>query len=592
VTETLPRHWELVTIGDLAEVSGGLTKNASKRNSSAARAPLVSVAAVRLRRIDETAIGEVGLLESDGDRASLEEGDLLMVEGNGSLEHIGRVALWDRDIPGARHQNHIIRVRPHEVSSRFLLEWLASPHGRDSIIDAATSATGLYTLSLSKVERLQAPLPPLNEQRRIVATLDAIFEQTSAARARLERLPALLEKLKRSILAAAFRGDLTADWRATHPDVEPARVVLDRIRAERRHRWEADLRARGKDPTKAKYEEPSSIAGADVASLPRLPGSWAWAPAGLICDPITKGTTPPSTDMAKAGDVPYLKVYNLTFDGRIDFTIDPTYVSRETHEGLLARSRVFPGDVLMNIVGPPLGKVGIVDERFASANVNQAIALFRPLAGFDSDYLAHFLLGPATRAWADLSSKATSGQHNLTLELCRGIAIPVPPPREQRALVALLRDALLRIAGLQTSVESMTRQQVRLEHAALAKAFRGDLVPQDPNDEPAAVLLNRIRAARADAPQGSRRGRDQRPTDVPTTGRKSNGHSIPASRDVSLDLVVAAFQQGEPCLTASDIIDVTNLDVSAVKQVLKSLVAAGQVRIHGKARGTAYEWIA
>jgi predicted transcriptional regulator len=89
-----------------------------------------------------------------------------------------------------------------------------------------------------------------------------------------------------------------------------------------------------------------------------------------------------------------------------------------------------------------------------------------------------------------------------------------------------------------------------------------------------------------------RRGREPQRADTPTSARKSNGHNTSASRDDSLDLIVAALQQGEPHLTAADIAEATNLDAPAVKQVLKSLVNAGQVRVHGKARGTSYEWIA
>ena len=159
-------------------------------------------------------------------------------------------------------------------------------------------------LTAASLERIPLPLPPLNEQRRIVAKLDAIFEQTRAAKARLERLPALLEKLKRSILAAAFRGDLTKDWRAAHPDVEPASALLDRIRAERRHSWEADLRAKGKDPAKAKYEEPRAAGDGDV---PELPSSWTWLSAEQCAWEITVGHLGPMKDRYVNSGIPFLR---------------------------------------------------------------------------------------------------------------------------------------------------------------------------------------------------------------------------------------------------------------------------------------------
>ena len=121
--------------------------------------------------------------------------------------------------------------------------------------------------SQDKIRAARFPLPPLNEQRRIVAKLEALLARSRKAREALDAVPALLERFRQSVLAAAFRGDLTADWRAQNPDVEPASKLLERIRAERRRRWEeAELErmvARGKPPKddrwKAKYEEPADL---------------------------------------------------------------------------------------------------------------------------------------------------------------------------------------------------------------------------------------------------------------------------------------------------------------------------------------------
>jgi len=128
-----------------------------------------------------------------------------------------------------------------------------------------------------------------------------------------------------------------------------------------------------------------------------------------------------------------------------------------------------------------------------------------------------------------------------------------------------------------------------IEQAALAKAFRGELVPQDPTDEPATVLLERIRAARAAEPAAPRRNRAGEKELGPTTIESTNGHAT-VRRDEPLDLVIAAFQLGEPRLGATEIADATGLDAAAVKRALATLVDTGQVRVHGRARGTTYEW--
>jgi type I restriction enzyme S subunit len=327
-------------------------------------------------------------------------------------------------------------------------------------------------------------------------------ERSRKARAALKAIPPLLEQFRQSVLAAAFRGDLTADWRAQHPDVEPASVLLDRIRAERRRRWEeaelAKMQAKGKMPKdekwKEKYKEPEIV---DETDLSELPEGWCWARAEQICGLITKGTTPAKNKMfSENGDIPFVKVYNLTDKGILDFTVNPTFVSEKTHSTELARSRILPGDVLMNIVGPPLGKVSIVPETYPEWNMNQAMAVFRSLSGYDRSFLAFCLLTDQILSAAVLRAKATAGQFNLTLEICRDLPLPVSPEEEQKHIVSKLKLCLSTVESLEISVASKLELLDQLDQSILAKAFRGELIPQDPNDEPASVLLERIRAER------------------------------------------------------------------------------------------------
>lgn len=113
------------------------------------------------------------------------------------------------------------------------------------------------------------------------------------------------------------------------------------------------------------------------------------------------------------GEVPFLKVYNLTFDGLLNFTVRPTYVSKGTHQGMLARSRSVPGDVLMNIVGPPLGKISIVPAMHAEWNINQAIVTFRTSDGFNNQLLAFWFMSHPVLSRLERTAKATAGQFNL-----------------------------------------------------------------------------------------------------------------------------------------------------------------------------------
>jgi type I restriction enzyme, S subunit len=506
---------------------------------------------------------------------------------------VGYVVVMGR--PMATSQDFVNWVCTPALEPHYL-KWLLLAEGPDGLRKFGKGSTHT-TIYFPEVESFHVCVAPLNEQRRIVAKLDAIFEQTRSAKTRLERVPALLEKLKRSILAAAFHGDLTKDWRAAHPNVEPASVLLDRIRTERRVRWQiaelSKFNTKGGYPPnaqwEAKYVEPEHISS--IAHLPSVPAGWLWARAEEVCDFITKGTTPASGKMYEgAGSIPFIKVYNLTSNGELDFRVDPTFIDKTTHVGELSRSRVLPGDVLMNIVGPPLGKVSMVPNDHPEWNINQAIAIFRPIPGLLREYLCLALLESGTINRAVRLAKATAGQSNLTLEICRDIPLPLPPEAEQLEIVMRAHAALRRLDEIRKRVASNATCLAALEVRFLAKAFRGELVPQDPNDEPATALLERIRAARAAEPKASKRSRPTRVKEAtPMRAEPTNGHAT-VHRDDPLDLVIAAFQRGEPRLGATQIADATGLDAAAVKRALATLVDSGQVRVHGRARGTTYEW--
>jgi type I restriction enzyme S subunit len=160
----------------------------------------------------------------------------------------------------------------------------------------------------------------------------------------------------------------------------------------------------------------------------------------LVCSPITKGATPSPHLNTPAADVPFLKVYNLTFTGDLDFTVNPTFVERAIHERDLKRSRVRAGDILMNLVGPPLGKVSLVPDDLPEANVNQAIAIYRIADPQLRDFFLEYLQSDLAQRWLQSRSKKTSGQQNLTLELAQELPVPIPPSVQLRDAIECSRS--------------------------------------------------------------------------------------------------------------------------------------------------------
>ncbi|MCA9195791.1 MAG: hypothetical protein KDB03_28680, partial [Planctomycetales bacterium] len=261
----------------------------------------------------------------------------------------------------------------------------------------------------------------------------------------------------------------------------------------------------------------------DTSSLAVLPDSWVWASASQLCSSIQNGNTPEASMMtAGYGEVPFLKVYNLTKNGSLNFEKDPTYISKKTHLDLLKRSICRPGDVLMNIVGPPLGKVSIVPDTHPEWNINQAIVAYRCLEGFSNRLLCSLLLTESVLRPLLNTSKATAGQFNISVNSSRSVAIPVPPIAEQETLLGVLSEKVSNIESMEAEVDRGLRRAARLRQAILKAAFEGKLVPQNAEDEPASELFARIQAeADTEANSAMKRTPSKRKTTKRKTKKKA-----------------------------------------------------------------------
>jgi hypothetical protein len=198
----------MVALAEVAEISGGITKNA-KRSALPIQRPYLSVANVHFNRIDTNNLSNIGVNEAELARAQLMPGDLMVVEGNGSLSQLGRVAIWHGQVSGCLHQNHLIKVRPKPtVKSKWLLYWLMSSAGREAIEATASSTSGLHTLSLAKVGSLPAPIASLEEQEAAIAYIDLHLSRLDEAITTLQGIQAKLKQARASILKAAVEGRL------------------------------------------------------------------------------------------------------------------------------------------------------------------------------------------------------------------------------------------------------------------------------------------------------------------------------------------------------------------------------------------------
>ena len=420
---------------------------------------------------------------------------------------------WDRE--DALLNQHIFKVIPDSrlVHPRFLYHLLRYA------IAAMKKSADLHGSTMRHINRMPfltfpIPLAPLNEQGRIVDEVDKQFTRLDASVAELKRAQANLNRYRAAVLEAACKGRLVPTEaqlaRAEAREYEPADVLLDRILKERRAKWEADqlekMRAAGKEPKddkwRARYSEPLAP---DTNRVPELSKGWVWATVDQVSLRVQYGTSARTNEDGEG--VPVLRMGNIV-DGRLE-TGELKFLPPEHHE--------FPdlllshGDLLFNRTNSAelVGKSAVYKGQPAPCSFASYLIRVRPAGGFAPDFLAYYLNSSHGRAWIRSVVSQQVGQANVNGSKLRALRIPLPPGAEQHRIVAEVERRLSVIEELETSLDHCVKRADRLRQSILKRAFEGKLVPQDPNDEPASVLLERIRAERAEQAhaRNSRRGR-------------------------------------------------------------------------------------
>ncbi len=490
----LPPGWVWVRLGDISAVSGGLTKNRSRNTSGMTSAPFLRVANVQSGSINLESLHFIEASTLEIERLSLRPGDVLVVEGNGSLSQVGRCAIWDNDLSGCIHQNHIIRVRLDKPEqAHWVFRWLSSKYGRTFIERLANSTSGLHTLSISKVESLPVPIAPEREQGRIMGVLESSLDDVGDVEAAMNRARGQVADYGTSLLHAACTGALTADWRAANPHpAEDGAALLRRIMTERRTAWEraelARLNEAGKVPRgegwKARYPSTLPIALDDAPSIPK---TWTWVSLDQLA--FAKGYGTSAKCDANGSGSPVLRIPNVQA-GEINFKD----LKRSRSElDLSAREYLALGDLLIvRTNGSPalIGRAALVERAPASATYFASYLIRFRLISMPTlqKWVSRMFASGLIRSQVIQFAATSAGQYNVSQSSLARLAIPLPPIAEIEIALKMLSDGQLNLADMPEIGEVADLRQSLL-HAA----FSGRLVPQDPADEPANIQLARVR---------------------------------------------------------------------------------------------------
>ncbi len=392
-------------------------------------------------------------------------------------------------------------LRAPALDTSFLLQYLR--HSASRLLDQATGTTfdAIGGEKLRSHEVLVAPAP---EQRRIAEALDSYLTRLDSATGGLKRVEANLKRFRASVLKAAIEGRLLPTEAALAKkrgrEYEPASVLLARILKERRRSWEtrelARMKARGNSPGndtwKAKYREP---AAPDTGNLPDLPEGWCWATVEMVGDVLLGRQRAPQF-LTGRFDTPYLRVANIK-DDRIDLSdIESMDFDREHFH----RYRLAPGDILVSEGQSPhlVGQSAIFrGEGPARLCFQKTLHRFRPVAGGPSSEFAQLVFRAHVKAglFQRLASITTNIAH-LTLEKFQAAPFPLPPVSEQERIATEVARILSEGDAVEAAVVANVERIAHLRQSILKWAFEGKLVEQDPGDEPASVLIDKIRKDR------------------------------------------------------------------------------------------------
>lgn len=481
----LCRGWALAAVGDIAEINVGFAFKSAE----------YTLDGVRLLRGENV---EPGALRWTDTRYWPEAGAQVL------SHHLVRpgdlILAMDRPVVSAGLKlararasdcpcllvQRVARLRGFQGTTEILHHALSTPAFVRHILVGGQTGTQLPHISGKRIEIFEFPLPPLEEQRRLSAAIDSYLSRLDDAVATLERVERNLKRYRASVLKSAVEGRLVPTEAALAKQegrtYEPASVLLERILTERRRRWSES----GK---KGKYQEPTPP---DTTNLPKLPEGWCWANV----EQLTTGERTSGYGVLVPGpDVPdgvlLIRVGDIR-DGRVH--VGEIKRIAKSIADKFQRTYLRGNELLLSLVGS-IGRTAVVPASLAGANVARAVGVIPITSIIDCRWVEHWFRSPLNQSRI-VGLAHEVARKTLNLEDVRCAVVALPPRLEQTRIVEMVSDLESTFDKSSRLVELSRQRSGRLRQSILKWAFEGKLADQDPTDEPASVLLERIKAER------------------------------------------------------------------------------------------------
>ncbi len=501
--QPLPTGWRWVDLGDLAaETPYAITDGPFGSNLKSDHYTPSGPRVIRLQNIGEGVFVDEQAHISEEHFARLRKhqvttGDLVVAILG---ERLPRACRIPPGVEPAIVKADCVKValHPRLADGRYINWWLNSS-GVQRRTTAMLKGVGRPRINLSKLRQIPVAVPPLPEQRRIVAKIEELFSDLDAGVAALGRVRANLKRYRAAVLKAAVEGRLTEAWRKRNPVApeDAAAKLLERILLGRRAKWEQDqlrkFKEAGKTPPKgwkAKYEEPVSPVVEEAAPLPP---SWCWATMEqLTTDGPQNGVYYPKSQYGHGTPIIRIDDYQNYWSRTSD---ELQRVNAPSDDVVTYGVRA--GDIIINRVNSMthLGKCLLIEPKHVPALFESNMMRQSMASQVLPPFVAHYLKSGVGNARLIANAKWAVNQASINQTDVGNTAVPLPPLAEQSAIVAEVDRRLSVADAAEQQVEHVLQRAVRLRQSILKRAFEGRLVPQDPADQPATKMLERTSAA-------------------------------------------------------------------------------------------------
>lgn len=442
---------------------------------------------------------------SELSRHSFVAGDLMITKLG---EPLGLCCKIPSDLAHGIFVADLMRLRPCDsvVDPTFLLHCINSDVVQNQFKEI-TKGTTRQRVNLTIVRSIEIQLPPMAEQSRIVAKIEELFSELDKGIESLKTAQTQLKVYRQALLKHAFEGKLTAQWRADNPDkLETAEALLERIQRERAKRYQREVAKwtnAGKPGSKPKAPKPlEPLTGEELAELPELPEGWAYSRLGVLIDEPSYGTSK-KCDYETEG-IGVLRIPNVV-SGKIDAS-DLKFAEFDDDE--IASYRLADGDLLIirsNGSVSIVGRCALVSSKDVNYLYAGYLIRLRPNQRIVKPaYLLSAFATHEVRKQIEKKAKSTSGVNNINTGEIQAIIVAVCGTEEQQQIQTALDAKLSEIDQLEQTLTTSLQQAEVLRQSILKKAFSGQLIPQDPTDEPASELLARIKAERSATPKNKK----------------------------------------------------------------------------------------